>query len=233
MNLAIILAAGSGVRFSSSTPKQFITVGGKPLFCHSVEAFEKHPEIDKILIVTLERFIQKTQAICEKRGYDKVIDVIAGGSTRQTSSFEAMQYLQYVLSENDTVLIHDAARPLLPQRVISEHLSLAHDYPGVITTLPCTDTICESSDGKALSKNLDRKKLYLAQTPQSFRFGILWKAHQQARDRHRTVTDDAQLLVEQNLPVAMAQGDARLLKVTTQEDLAIIRQWLKEMDKNV
>ncbi len=73
--------------------------------------------------------------------------------------------------------------------------------------------------------------LYQAQPPQSFRFGDLWPAHQDARNNHHTVTDDAQLLVEKHLPVAMAKGDAHLLKVTTQEDLTLIRQWLKEMGK--
>lgn len=230
MNIAIILAAGSSIRFSPGTPKQFVRIAGKPLLCYSLEAFEAHSEIGKILIVTQERYIKKTQAIVDNFGYDKVIDIIPGGATRQASSLEALKYLQYMATSEDIVLIHDAARPLLPQKVITENITLARKHGAAVTAVPCLDTICESEDGAILSKNLDRNTLFQAQTPQSFRFGTIFDAHREALIKHLSVSDDAQLLVDRKRPVYLAKGDRFLIKITTREDLAIIKQWLKEWE---
>ncbi len=231
MNIAIILAAGSSLRFSSRTPKQLIRLGDKPLFCHSLESFEAHREIDGIVIVTQEKFIEKMRSICKEAKYKKVIDIIPGGPTRQSSSFEALKFLENRLSKDDLVLIHDAARPLLPDNVISENIELGLNNQAVVTAIPSVDTICESKNKATISANLDRSLLYQVQTPQTFRFETILKAHQYAFFNHVLVSDDAQLLVNQNIPVFLAKGDRVLFKITTREDLASAKIFYKKWGK--
>ena len=232
MNIAIILAAGSSLRFSSRTPKQLVRLGAKPLFCHSIESFENHSDINGILIVTQEKFIGKMKAICKDAHYKKVIDIIPGGPTRQSSSFEALKFLQNRLSNDDLVLIHDAARPLLSENVITDNLEMAINNQAVVTAIPCVDTICESKNKSTISANLDRNLLYQVQTPQTFHYETILKAHQYAFANHVLVSDDAQLLVNQNIPVSFAKGDRALLKITTKEDLAAIKIFFKKWGKN-
>jgi len=232
MNIAIILAAGSSLRFSSRTPKQLIRLVDKPLFCHSLESFEAHPDIHGILIVTQDKFIEKMRAICKDANYKKVIDIISGGPTRQSSSFEALKFLQNRLSKDDLVLIHDAARPLLPESVISENIELGLSNQAAVTAIPCVDTICESKNKGTISANLDRSQLYQVQTPQTFRYETILKAHQYAFFNHVLASDDAQLLVNQNIPVYLAKGDRSLLKITTREDLAAAKIFYKKWGKN-
>lgn len=232
MNIAIILAAGNSLRFSSRTPKQLICLGGKPLFCHSLEAFESHPDISGILLVTQEKFLEKMQTMCQEAGYRKVLAVIPGGPTRQSSSFEGLKFLQNRISSEDIVLIHDAARPLLSERIITENIDMALDTQAVVTAIPCVDTICESKNKTLISANLDRNLLYQVQTPQTFRFVTILKAHQYAFSNHLLASDDAQLLVNQNIPVHIAKGDHELMKITTREDLAAIKIYFKKRGKN-
>lgn len=232
MNLAILLAAGSSLRFSSRTPKQLISLGGKPLFCHSLEAFEAHPDISGILVVTQEKYVDKMKAICREAGYLKVLDVIHGGPTRQSSSFEALKHLQGRVSPDDLVLIHDAARPLLSERVISDNIEVAQDGQAVVTAIPCVDTICESKNKMTISANLDRNLLYQVQTPQTFRYETIYQAHHHAFTNQIFVSDDAQLIVNQKLPVYFAKGEQMLMKVTTREDLASVKVLLKKRGKS-
>ena len=219
MNIALVLAAGSGTRMNNSKPKQFLLVNDKPLFLYSVEAFQNNKRIDMVLIATNKECVEQVKELSKK--YIKVKAVIAGGKTRQGSVYNGLKEIEkYITSEKDLVLIHDSARPLVSQRIIDENIDLGLKYGAVDTVVPASDTIIKSNDEQTIGEILNRSELYQTQTPQTFEFGLIKKAHERAlKDNVPNVTDDCN--------VHFAKGDKLNFKVTTPEDLEMLKALVK------
>ena len=213
MNVAIILAAGNGTRLSNNIKKQFIKIHDKQLFLFSFDSFCSS-NIDKILIVSSKEDINYVRSLVSSN--EKFLDVIAGGETRQQSVKNALDYLKGILADDDVILIHDAARPLIKFPLINEVINKTIEYDCCSLILPIKDTIISLSDNNYES-TLERDKLASVQTPQGFKFKIIYEAHQKAI--HSSATDDAQLVKNLGLNIHLIKGDEQNFKITTNEDL--------------
>ena len=213
MNVAIILAAGNGTRLSNNIKKQFIKIHDKQLFLFSFDSFCSS-NIDKILIVSSKEDINYVRSLVSSN--EKFLDVIAGGETRQQSVKNALDYLKGILADDDVILIHDAARPLIKFPLINEVINKTIEYDCCSLILPIKDTIISLSNNNYES-TLERDKLASVQTPQGFKFKIIYEAHQKAI--HSSATDDAQLVKSLGFNIHLIKGDEQNFKITTNEDL--------------
>ncbi|WP_342559393.1 2-C-methyl-D-erythritol 4-phosphate cytidylyltransferase [Metasolibacillus sp. FSL K6-0083] len=231
MNYAIILASGTGSRMGNvDKPKQFIDVYGKPIIIYTLETFANHPEIDQIIIVTLEEWIEDVKILVRKYEIDKVATIIAGGNSRQASVYEAIKYLANTERDclDDIVVVHDAVRPLVSQRIISDNIEAAKQYGAVDTVIPSADTIVKSLSNETITEIPKRDYYYLGQTPQSFKFALLEEAHKYAYNNPDIeTTDDCKLVLTLEHPVHLIMGDKLNFKVTTFEDLLLFKAILK------
>lgn len=224
MNIGLILAGGSGTRMGSNLPKQFMEVHEKPLIIYTIEAFNNNPNIEYIAIICKADYKEKLDLWVKKFEMTKVKWVIDGGDTRQSSVECGLKILDNVCSEDDIIVIHDGARPLISQKIISDNIEAAIKYNATNTVIPSADTIIVSKDGQGIDEVPPRNELYLCQTPQSFKFGLIKKAHENAKVNNiKTVTDDCQLVLKLGEKVHLVNGDKFNFKVTTAEDFSILR----------
>jgi 2-C-methyl-D-erythritol 4-phosphate cytidylyltransferase/2-C-methyl-D-erythritol 2,4-cyclodiphosphate synthase len=200
---AILVAAGTGTRFGGDVPKQFALLGGKPVVAHAYAALAAHPAIDEVLVVGDQASIAAALG---------AVRVVAGGATRRDSVRIGLKAV-----EADLVLIHDAARALLPASVIDALIAALADHDGAVPALPVADTLARA-DGN-LGETVPRDGLVRVQTPQAFRYDAIVAAHA-AWPSDREATDDAQMVRANGGTVAVVPGDALLDKITYPEDLA-------------
>ncbi len=225
MNIALILAGGNGSRMGQPTPKQFLSLCGKPVLMRTVEAFVFHPEIDAVCLVSGEEWSGRVKYLTE--GYDKICGVTDGGRTRRESAFRGLTFLMERYSPDDIVLIHDAARPLVSARVISDSIRCLTrgEWKACTAAIPVQDTVLESGDGQSVTSVLERNRLFAVQTPQTFRLGTIYEGHR-TLPPEREVTDDAGILTSQGIPVGLVAGEKRNLKITSPEDMAVAECYL-------
>lgn len=228
MNIAVILAGGSGTRMGSDIPKQFIDVYGKPLIIHTIESFDVNSRIDKIVIACKEEWQEDLKIWIRKFGLNKVKYIVSGGETRQESVYNAIRALDGVCENDDILVIHDAARPLISQRIINENIDAAKEYGAVDTVIPTADTIVKSIDNNTIDSIPVRKELYLGQTPQSFKYDLIKSAHENSIEKSTSnATDDCQLVLGINKDVYLVNGDKLNFKITTFEDLLLLKSVIK------
>ena len=232
MTFALILAGGSGQRMSAlgsepggappGLPKQFLPVAVRAMLLRAIDCFEAHPEIDRITVVCAPQWSGRLKYMLEQEHYRKLSPlhpVVDGGSDRRESSRRGIDALMQEGAPDDIVLIHDAARPLVPAHVISDCIACTRLHDACAAAIPVTDTIYLSPNGETVDAIPDRRTLYAAQTPQAFRLLLIHDAHH-AWDGTSPVTDDAGLLLAQGIPVWLAQGDERNIKLTFPSDLS-------------
>lgn len=230
MNIALILAAGSGTRMgNTSKPKQFLEIYNKPLIVHTIEAFELHDQIDGILVVTNGSYVDQVKIWCKQYDLSKVRYVVAGGSSRRISVYNGLKQLKEAgIQDDDLVLIHDAARPLISQSIISENIVSGLKYGAVDTVIPSSDTIIRSIDKETIVEIQKRSEQYQGQTPQTFKFGIIVKAHEEAiRNDNTETTDDCRLVFNTGVPIHLVNGSKLNFKITTFDDLMMLKALLK------
>lgn len=223
-NIALITAAGQGTRLQGfGLPKQFIRVNGKPLLIYSVEAFNKCESIDEIYVVTSEEYIEEVERLCRQYGINKLKAVIEGGQTRQQSVFNGLMALsERKTADDDVILIHDGARPLVDESIIKDNIEACLKYDAVETVIPATDTIIMSKEGQIIDEIPNRNGLYQVQTPQTFKFKLIFDAHKRF-ENIQIATDDAQLVHNLGKQVHLVKGNKKNLKITTIEDLNIMK----------
>lgn len=224
MNIALIVAGGSGTRIGGDIPKQFLEIESKPLIIYTIEVFQEDPQIDAIALICREDYREKLSGWIEKWKLTKVKWITAGGDTRQQSVENGLRLLDEYFSGDDILLIHDAARPLVSHRIISDSIKAAAEHGAVNTVVPSADTVIVSDDGLFIDEVTVRSKMYLCQTPQSFKLSVIKKAHEYAKtNRVNTATDDCQLVLAMGENVFLVKGDKLNFKVTTPEDLMILK----------
>jgi len=218
---ALIVAAGRGTRAatSGSPPKQYARLGGKMMLTRTLEAFCAHPEVDKVLTVIAEadRALYDAAAACV-RERAKLVNPVSGGAERQHSVLSGLRALGAVAP--DIVLIHDAARPLTPPDVITRVIESVKLRGAAIAAVPVADTL-KRGDNDVIVGTLDRTGLWRAQTPQGFDYALIRRAHEAAENAETTFTDDAAIAEWAGLPVALALGAERNLKITSREDMTL------------
>ena len=219
MNHVLILAGGSGTRLGSDTPKQFLDLAGRPVISWSMTAFERVDEIAGIVVACPVAWREKVRAIAADNRIEKIIAVTAGGETRQLSAYNALRAIDF--SDDDIVLIHDAARPFVSAKMIRECFDGAREHGAAAAYVKAVDTVAELKDG-FVRRIPDREALYYAQTPQAFRYGIIRRAHEEALAKgDRDASDDVRLVMIAGIEVKAVEGDYRNIKITSERDMEI------------
>ena len=223
---AIIPAAGSGTRMENEHPKQFLDVDGRPLLAVTLEKFQVCPVIHTVILVVPEKDVTYSQnEIVERHGLRKVEKVVAGGERRQDSVRLGVEASG---GECELVLIHDGVRPLVTPDLIVRVVEAAQEHRAVITGLAAKETVKEIDQDARVMKTYDRQKVWLVQTPQVFRYEDILMAHRRAvEEGWEEVTDDALLVERVGIPVKMVEGSEDNIKVTTPQDLELVRFLLK------
>jgi len=203
----------------SHVPKQFLTLGGQPLLVHSLRVLEAADQIDGIILAVPEgdREFCLTE-IVSRHEFKKVTNIVAGGDQRQDSVGRA---LFAVSEETELVLVHDAVRPFLTLEMIRLVIEQATKHGAAMVAIPMRDTVKQVGPDRLIERTVDRRNLWLAQTPQAFRRKLLREAHQKAERDGFQATDDAQLVERLGHRVAVVEGSTENIKVTRPEDLAI------------
>ena len=218
--VAVVLGGGIGNRFGATVPKQLLTLCGKTLVEHCVAAFSAAPGVDEVLLVMPADYADEAA----KLAGDQVRAVIPGGVTRSDSVRNALAYLgAFHPAETTGVLLHDAARPLVSQRIIADCVTALRTHDAVGTAIPTSDTIVIAEDG-VMSHVPPRETLYRCQTPQCFRLSVIAKAHElAASDPAFVPTDDCGVVLRYlpDVPVRIVKGSEQNIKVTYPGDLAI------------
>lgn len=217
---AAILSGGSGARFSGDIPKQYVKLAGRTILEHTISAFDRHEDIDSIIIVVAAEFRNYVEELLLKNSFGKISKIVIGGATRQESSAAAVGAIQ---QDTDYILLHDAVRPLISSKTISDCIASVIKHEAIDVVVPCSDTIVETQDGAVISAIPDRSKLRRGLTPQGFKVGLLRRAHAIMKENHDTdFTDDCGIVIKYGLaPVVLVHGTSDNIKVTYPEDIFI------------
>ena len=215
---AVILASGTGKRAKQGIPKQFINIAGKTIVEYTIKVFERNKNIDNIILVVNSYYRKLMERLVLKYKYSKVIKILKGGETRKDSSRIGINAIK---SNEDIVLIHDAARPFLSQNIINNCVKALKKYDAVNVAIESTDTVFEVSEDMLIKNIPARKYIMRSQTPQGFKVGIIKKAHKMSlKDKDVQVTDDCALVLRYGLSdVCIVKGDYRNIKITYPEDV--------------
>ncbi len=213
---AIVAAAGLGTRMGTVHPKQFIPIAGKPVLTHTLEAFERCPIIEKVCLVVREQEVPRVQGLVTDYSLGKVTAVIPGGEVRQDSVYNGLLAIDGV----EIVVVHDGVRPLVLPESIAATVEAARVGGAATLATKVSETVKVVHEGIAL-RTLDRSPLWLAQTPQAFRYALLREAHERARAAGVVGTDDAMLIERLGHQVRIVPGPVDNLKISTASDLAL------------
>lgn len=208
----IIAAAGSGTRMNSSVKKQFISLLDIPVLIRTLKQFDMD-QIDEIIVVTNEDDLETVREMIDEYEVSKVHSVIPGGQSRQESIYNGLE-----MAKGDVVLIHDAARPFVDRDTILRNIEAVSDNAGVVTCVPCKDTIKVVKD-EYVKETLDRSQLMNIQTPQTFMTKQIKEAYDHVMAHNISVTDDASVAEIYGIAVKTVMGSYQNIKLTTPEDL--------------
>ncbi|BCS52469.1 2-C-methyl-D-erythritol 4-phosphate cytidylyltransferase [Geobacter sp. SVR] len=225
-SFALIPAAGMGKRMGASINKQYLQLNGLPIIARTIAVFEQSPLIDGIcLVIPADEISYCREQVVEACGFRKVMDIVAGGKERQHSVMNGLRYLERHAAGEDVVLIHDGVRPLIPAGLLQASIEVARTGEGALVAVPAKDTVKIVRDGLVVETPA-RETLWQAQTPQSFRFDLIYQAHCRAEQEGFIGTDDASLIERQGSPIRIVPGDYRNIKITTPEDLVLAEAFL-------
>jgi len=217
--IGVIVAAGKGVRMGGAVGKQFLLLGGRPILAHTISGFNESELIDQIVIVLSVGDIDYFKAeVLSKLTLSKKIQVVIGGEHRQDSVYNGLRQIR---AKDGIVLIHDGVRPFIRPEQIAATVEKTRETSACILAMPVADTLKRVAEDRRIRSTLERKSVWMAQTPQVFRFSVIWQAHQAARKAGYIGTDDAQLVERLGLPVMVVRGSRYNIKITTPEDLAL------------
>jgi 2-C-methyl-D-erythritol 4-phosphate cytidylyltransferase len=218
--IAIILAAGTGTRVGASVPKQFLHIAGKPIMMHTLEVFESSPEIDDIIVMMHPEWLDHAGTMLAAARLTKLRGIHPGGETRNETTRRALA----LVDDDDRLLIHDAVRPFVDHRIISDCVEALGVFDAADTAIPSADTIIEVRDDRTIARMPRRDDLRRGQTPQAFRAGVLRRAYDLAEALpDLAVTDDCGIVLATlpETPIIVIEGSLRNMKVTEPLDLQI------------
>ena len=229
MSVSVIIAGGGrGLRMANAINKQFIKIHNRPIIAHTIEKFHQCSQVDCILIVVPEDWIDFVQKdIVNTYQFSKVKNIIAGGTTRQESVFNGLTSTDETTS---IVLIHDAVRPLIEVNLIEKVIQKAEQFGAAILAVPAQDTIKFVQNG-VVKSTPDREKMWQIQTPQGFKKEIILRAYQRAIKENIAATDDSALVENLGIAVHVVEGDYKNIKITRPMDLEVAKILLKNEHK--
>lgn len=222
MNIALLTAAGNGTRMHSEIPKQFMHINNKPVILYTMDAFQRHKEIDAIIVVTLEAWKEMTWAYAREYDINKLKWVVTGGTTGQESIRAGLEALRKECNSTDTIMIHDGNRPFISEDIITDSLEVYRKSGSAVAAMPCVEAIYKSEDGKESNISLDRNEMYRTQTPHTYMLGKLLWAHEQAQKKGiNNTTATCVLMSELGETIYFSKGSEKNLKLTTKDDIDI------------
>lgn len=216
MNIALILAGGIGSRLEADIPKQYIEIAGKPVISYCLETFESCRSIDVIQIVADEKW----HALIKGNNLSKLKGFSTPGETRQLSILNGLEDVRSFAKDEDIVIVHDAARPLVSAKTVEEIVAAAQIHDGAMPVLPMKDTVYYSGNGTAVSSLLDRKCVFAGQAPEGFVFGKYYQANKTLnREELLKINGSTEPAILAGFDIALVPGDEQNFKITTKEDL--------------
>ena len=226
MVYAGIVAGGSGTRMKNAPlPKQFLDIGGEPVIIRTVKAFVSVAQIDKVIIGIKPDYYDYMSELLDKHSIDRErVMLINGGKDRNSTILNIIKLIrsQYGIADDDIILTHDAVRPFVNERTITENISSAREYGACGTYIPSADTIIASQSGSYVDKTLDRRVLWQAQTPQSFDLKRLDEEISKLSESElEALTDTCSVFTRIGIPIRIVEGDRLNFKITTDEDLKL------------
>lgn len=223
MNYAIILAGGKGVRFQGNIPKQFVELTNCPMLVYSMKTAQANWNVDAICVVAPIHYHGQVQKWAEEYGITKMSFLAESGKERYQSVYNGLMILP--AKPRDTVIIMTAVCPFVSQLTMDKLYAAMEKWDACITVIKATDAITFSNDGKNVNRTLQKKKLFVQQGPQIFRYGILKQAHKAyLEDEERIeVNEDSELVLNIGVECGMVLGDRYCIKVTYPEDLAMVQ----------
>jgi 2-C-methyl-D-erythritol 4-phosphate cytidylyltransferase len=228
---AIVPAAGIGRRFDDSRRKSFFPINGKPLLVHTLSRLGKEALISDIILVVNEEFQSEASDILEESGVSGTCRIIKGGRERQDSVFNALKYIKDEMNnvvDDSYIMVHDGARPYIPDGLISRLVAALQDADGAVPGIPARDTMKTIDEQGYVDSTLDRDRIRAIQTPQIFKYRVIIDAYEVAYQSGYAGTDDAALVERNGGRVRVIDGDPLNIKITTMEDIAIMRCILRE-----
>lgn len=228
MNIAMILAGGHGNRTAQDIPKQFMNVYDKPLIIYTLENFQRHSDIDAILVVCLEGWHEVLRAYAKQYQITKLRWIVNGGKDGQESTFKGIEALQGVCEKRDVILIHDAIRPFLTQDVITDAITKCQQKGSGLSAVRCQETIVSTDDGISGSVSIPRQNIMRVQTPQAYLFEKLCWAHNEAG--RKGITGEVYintLMLHLGQSLYFSKGTEKNVKITTIDDLELFKSLLR------
>jgi 2-C-methyl-D-erythritol 4-phosphate cytidylyltransferase len=223
--VALIPSAGRGKRMGAERPKVFLRLGSVPILIRTLQKFELCPPVDEMVpVVPPGEGVKEAEEMIRRAGLKKIFRVLPGGEERQESVYRGLTAIR---GRAEWVIIHDGARPFVPPELIERTLSEARRSNAVAVALPAHETLKEISPGKEVLRTVDRRHVWMVQTPQCFEFNLILSAHEQARKDGFLGTDDASLVERLGIPVRVIEGSRFNFKITTPEDLVLGEALLK------
>ena len=230
MNIAIVIAGGSGHRMGQDIPKQFINVYDKPVIIYTLESFQKHPQIDAIEVVCIDGWHDVLKAYAKQFGITKLKWVVNGGQTGQESIRNGVYNLEGVLKDDDIVIIHDGIRPLVDESVLSDVILKCNRYRNAVTSMPYNEQIFVIDDEISTVKYIPRETLRRVSTPQAYKFGKVDRAYHEAFEKKIGIYGSSYtntMMVELGERLYFAAGSDKNIKLTTKDDLEMFKAYLK------
>ncbi len=236
--IALILAGGKGCRMKQDIPKQFIHIENKPLIVYTMEAFEKHPMVNEIIVVCLEGWHDILRAYAKQFNITKLKYVVNGGETGQESIKKGIDELKLHFNNDDVIMIHDGNRGLVSQEIISDSIYTYNIKGSAVTAIPCTEAIFENENFTEMesTKEIPRERLFRTQTPQTYSLGKLIWAHEEAEKRGiKNTVATCSLMNLLGEKIYFSKGSEKNMKITTIEDLDLFKailhisreEWIK------
>jgi 2-C-methyl-D-erythritol 4-phosphate cytidylyltransferase len=225
--VAIIPAGGTGSRSGYSLPKQFLKINGKEMIIYTLEVFQRSSLVDAIVVAVHPQYISRMKKLKSKFGITKLKNIVEGGAERQDSVFNALSSLE--LNKSDIIIVHDAARPLLPQKVLNNAIRTAQQNGNALVCIKASDTLLKSSVNSF--EYIDRSEIYYVQTPQIFRYEDLMQGMKLALHKEFKGTDESSIMHFAGFKIFKVDGSHLNFKITTADDLKILKQLTKTKSK--
>ena len=226
MNIALIIAGGTGQRMNQDIPKQFLIVHDKPIIIYTLETVQNHSEIDNIGVVCIDGWHEILKNYCRDYGISKLINIVSGGDTRHDSIYNGLISLKDIAQDDDVIILVDANRALISTEIITDNIAMCKKYGAAISMLPCVDSMYISNDAQYIENSANREILYKGHTPESAKYEKYIEVYEKANELNISNLAPSALLLKFGKKVAISKGSEKNIKITTPEDIIIFKALL-------
>jgi 2-C-methyl-D-erythritol 4-phosphate cytidylyltransferase len=228
---ALIFAGGTGQRMSTrATPKQFLELHGKPVIIYTIEHFERHPEVDRIVVVCLESWIGELKRLLRRYDIHKVTTIVPGGVTGHASIYNGLVAMRDATAEDDIVLIHDGVRPLIDERLLTENIAAAREHGAAITVERAVESVVRVNAAGEIVDVPPRDDMHVAKAPQSFRYGLIFDLYAWAQTEEIATIDSAHLCHLRGIRPRAVASPPNNMKITKPTDYYLFRALYEVME---